>query len=182
MTQRSFKHSTATLVVGRQKWAKKAKTRRLSALTTGYLSIKKAILNWKSPPRHFNVLWTLFVTVKWQYKLVYLDDVNEFSHTPSQHIWQVATVLRFMKSAVRTMKLKKSFFIAVAINCFEQNIRSAALEVAMKPADAISCFNSLTNIGEVRSLLSLCNGYRRLGPRVSNTAAPLIVKLKKGKQ
>lgn len=55
-------------------------------------------------------------TVRWKYAPVYLNLVVAFSQTPSQHIEQVTTVLRFMRSAGLTLNLKKYFFFTDTIN------------------------------------------------------------------
>lgn len=46
--------------------------------------------------------------------------------------------------------------------------------------DGIRIFRPPTNIGELRSILGLCNMYRRLVPYFSRTPAPLNEKLNYG--
>lgn len=64
----------------------------------------------------------ILATEKFQYALVHLKDVFVLSQTPSQHIEEVATVLRLMKCVGFTLNLKKSFFFTDAINYLRHRI------------------------------------------------------------
>lgn len=47
--------------------------------------------------------------VKWQFALVYLQDIVIFSRTPAEHIAQVHSVLTHLNNAGVTLRLKKCF-------------------------------------------------------------------------
>lgn len=73
-----------------------------------------------------------------------------FLQTTSQHVEQVATVLRLMKNAGLTLKLEKYFFITDAIEYVAHAIRSGTLKLATKITDVIRGFRPATNINKIR--------------------------------
>lgn len=109
-TERSFQHSTPTLVIGKGKWVKNLKIWRISSLKTCYLSIARCGLELKNVRAMFQrAMYAILATVKRIYAIAYPDHVVVFSQTPSQHIGQTAIVLRLMKSTGPYLQTKKMF-------------------------------------------------------------------------
>lgn len=64
-----------------------------------------------APGTSQRVVDVILATVKWQFALVYLDDVIVFSSSLEDHVEHVATVLRLLKDAGVTLKLKSVPFL-----------------------------------------------------------------------
>lgn len=99
-------------------------------------------------------------TVKWQFTLLYLDDVVAFSQTTSQNIEQIASVLRLMNSAGITVQLRKRFLFTDVVDFLGPTIHPGTLEVATKMTDAVRSFRLPTNVNELGLILGLCSVYR----------------------
>lgn len=68
----------------------------------------------KNAPAMFQRAMILILSkVKWQYALVYLDNVILFLKTPSPHIEQASIASRLIKSAGLTLKLKRCFLFYI---------------------------------------------------------------------
>jgi len=65
----------------------------------------------------------LLAGVKWQFCLVYLDDVIIFSQTEEQHIDHVDKVLKILHQAGVTLKLRKSHFFRKSVDYLGHKIR-----------------------------------------------------------
>ena len=53
----------------------------------------------------------ILATAKWQYAIVYLDDIIIFSNSVEEHLVHVSKVLDMLQRAGMTLKLKKCFFL-----------------------------------------------------------------------
>ena len=122
----------------------------------------------------------ILAQVRWQYSLVYLDDIVVFSKTGEEHIDHVRSVLSLLADAGVTLKLKKCFFFTDKIDYLGHVIRPGKLQIAEHTTDAIRQLQAPTNLTELRSFLGLCNVFRRFVPNFARIAAPLNRKLRKG--
>lgn len=48
----------------------------------------------------------VLATVKWQYALLYINDIIEFSKTPKGHLYDIEEALRLVNLAKRTVTLR----------------------------------------------------------------------------
>ena len=118
--------------------------------------------------------------VKWQYALVYIDDVIIYSKTMEEHFYHVQKVLSLLRDAGVTLKLSKCNFFTGSVDYLGHTIRPGKLEVASTNLKALEEAKYPTNQTVVRSFLGMCNVYRRFVPNFSRIAAPLNKKLRKG--
>lgn len=96
-------------------------------------------------------------TVKWQFALVYLDDIVVFSRTPVEHIDHVRHVLTLLHDDGVILKLKKCRFFTDTIDYLSHVIRPRRSEIASHTTDAIRGLQTPTSPTELRSFLGLCN-------------------------
>ena len=73
---------------------------------------------------------TILTTVKWQFTLVYLNNIIVFSPFFVQHKTHISTVLALLEGAGVTAGLSKSKFFPTEVNCLGHVIKFGALEIA----------------------------------------------------
>lgn len=125
------------------------------------------------------MMYVLLSAVKYQFVLVYLDDIVIVSRSPTKHIAHVRRVLSILKNAVMTLKLKKCRFFAETIDYLEQILRSRRFEKASHTTDARRERKGPTNLTELHSILVLCTVFRRIVPNNARLASSIYRKLKK---
>lgn len=72
----------------------------------------------------------ILASVEWQFAIVYIDDIIILSRLPEQHLEHTEEVLRLMKKAGMTIKLKKCHFFCESIDYLEHVIATVKLMVA----------------------------------------------------
>jgi hypothetical protein len=118
--------------------------------------------------------------IRWKTCLVYLDDVIVFSSNRAAHLSHVNEVLILLRDAVLSLKLKKCLFFAETVHYIGHVIRTGRLGVAQKNTEALKTARLPKTQTEVRSLLGLCNVYRRFVPHFSAISATINALLSKG--
>lgn len=99
-------------------------------------------------------------SVKWQFALIYFDDIVIFSRTPEQHVEHVRKALATKNSARPTLKLKKCNISTNNINYLGHVIRSRRLKLACHSTVAMRGLKPPTRISDLIFFLGLCNDLR----------------------
>ncbi len=104
--------------------------------------------------------------VKWQFCLVYLDDVIIYSNSEREHIDPVDQVLRILRRAGLSLKFRKIHFFKKSVNYLGHTIRPGKLEIAMKRTEALEGnFLKLKRKYAVSSDSAMCIAGSRKGLR-----------------
>ena len=122
----------------------------------------------------------ILAAVKWQFALVYLDDVIVYSKSVEEHFDHLAYVLRLLQKAGLTLKLPKCEFFRESVDYLGHIISPGKLNVAHRATEAFSKALPPRNVTELRSFLGLCNVYRRFVPNFARLSKPLNRMLEKG--
>jgi len=133
-----------------------------------------------APATFQRALDILLAGVKWQFCLVYLDDVIIFSKEEEEHIRHVDHVLTVLRQAGVTLKLRKSEFFRKSVNYLGHTIRPGRLEILESGTEALREAKFPKNQTQLKSYLGSCNVYRRFVKHFAKVAAPLTDLLKKG--
>lgn len=92
-------------------------------------------------------------SVKWQFALVYLDDIVVVSKTAHQGIDLLHKVLSLLHSAGVILKPKKGKFVTGTIDCLGPEIRPRRLKLPFHTADVFRGLQIPTNLTKLRSSL-----------------------------
>lgn len=122
----------------------------------------------------------ILAQVRWQFALVYLDDVIIYSKSIEEHFDHLDIVLKLMHGAGLTLKLRKCAFFQDTVDYLGHVVSPGKLAVARRGIEAVKKCLPPRDITELRSFLGLCNVYRRFVANFSRIAAPLNQKMKKG--
>lgn len=88
-------------------------------------------------------------TIKWQFALVYLDDIVMFLESPSEHNEHDHHILTPLHDAGVTLKLKKCELFSNTINHLEHVIRPGRLKVSCYTVDVIRDLQAFTTVTEL---------------------------------
>jgi len=111
--------------------------------------------------------------LKWQIRLVYLDDVIIFSAYAEQHVEDVDTVLHRLRDAGVTLNLEKCTWFPDEVEYLGHIVRPGQLHVHNKNVDALKHAKFPTTKTQMKSFLGMCNVYRRFVKDFSKRAKPL---------
>ena len=115
----------------------------------------------------------ILTTVKWQFALVYLDDILVFSSSFEDHKTNLHTVLELLEAADVKLRLPKSKFFHTEVDYLRHEIKPGALEIAPDMIRSVQDATTPRLIRGIRSFLGLCNVFRRFVKGFSRIAAPL---------
>ncbi len=115
-----------------------------------------------------------------KFLLVYLDDVLVYSNSISEHFQHLRWTLQKLREEGLKLKLSKCYFFQKEVSYLGYLCTPAGLKPDPKKVDAIKNMNCPSDIHQVRSFVSMCSFYRRLIPRFSEVALPMIKLTRKG--
>lgn len=106
----------------------------------------------------------LFFGVKWQFPLMYLDDIVIIYKALQQHRAHNKMVLTLFNKVSVALKLKNRAFFTNRTDYLFHFIRPGRLEGTNHTADAIRKLKVLTTVIELCSFWRLCNVFIRFFP------------------
>lgn len=116
----------------------------------------------------------ILCSAKWQFALVYLDDVVIFSKSPDDHIDNVRQFLAVLKDAGATLKLRKCKYSTNCMDYFVHVIKSKCLPVISPTFDAICILQTPSYMTDVRLFVGLYDVLRRFVRNVHGSQALFI--------
>lgn len=116
---------------------------------------------------------------KWQFALVYIDDIFITSRSVEEHLNHLGPKLGLPSRASVTLNLEKRFFFEDRIIYLGHVIQPGRHLISTKETDAIRVIQHPTNVTELKSFLSLCNAFRRFLTNLACKAALLNSKMEK---
>ena len=117
--------------------------------------------------------------LRFEYALVYLDDVLVYSATFDEHLTRLEAVLTCIQKASLSIKLKKCFFAQAKTAYLGHIISGEGIEPDPKKLSAVKELVPPTNVKEIRMFLGFVGYYRRFIPNFSAVAKPLNQLLRK---
>jgi len=111
--------------------------------------------------------------VKWQSCLVYLNDVIVYSKTPEAHVQHLDEVLGLLRAAGVTLKLPKCRVSRTTVEYLGHEITHGRLGVLQAHTKALREAAFPTTRTQVRSIIGMCNVFRRFVPNFPRIATPL---------
>ena len=140
------------------------KDREKTTFTThfGTYAFTQMLFGLKNAPATYQQdIDTIYITVKWQFSLVYLDDIIVFSLGFEDNKTHSRTVLELLEAPGVTLCLSKSKFFYTEVDYLSHVIKPGALEIALNMIRTLQEATSPQTVHGVRSFLGLCKGHRR---------------------
>jgi len=111
--------------------------------------------------------------VKWQYVLVYLDDIIVYSTDAESHLSHLQKVFTLLGENGVTLKAKKCHLFSNEVEYLGHVIRPGRISVNEKNLKAIRKAIYPKTETQLRSFLGMCNIYRRFTADFAKVAKPL---------
>jgi len=115
----------------------------------------------------------LLAGVKWQYVLVYIDDIIVFSHDAETHLSHLDKVFTLLGNAGVTLKAKKCHLFSNEVEYLGHVVRPGRISVNEKNLKAIRRAQFPKTQTQLRSFLGMCKVYRRFTDSFAKYAKPL---------
>ena len=118
--------------------------------------------------------------MRWQFALVYFDEIIVFSSSFEDHKSHLRTVLELLEAAGVTLFLSKSELFHTEVDYLGHVIKQGTLEIAPDMIRSVQRATPPRTVRGVRSFLVLCNVSRMFVKGFSRIVAPLNDLLRKG--
>jgi len=115
----------------------------------------------------------ILLGLKWQICLVYLDDVIIFSANAEQHVKDVDTVQHRLRGAGVTLNEEKCTWFSDEVEYLGHIVRPGQLHLHKKNVNALKHAKFPTTTTQLKSLLGICDVYRRFVKDFAKRAKPL---------
>jgi len=126
-----------------------------------------------APATYQRAIDMLLARVKWQYVLVYLDDIIVFSHDAETHLSHLDEVFTLQGNAGVTLKAKKCHLFSNKVDYLGHVVRPGRISVNERNLKAIRKAQFPRTQTELRCFLGMCNVYRRFTDSFAEYAKPL---------
>jgi hypothetical protein len=134
----------------------------------------------KNAPSSFQrIMYELLVNTRWDFCLVYIDDVIIFSRTFDQHVAHLNEVFTVLHNANLQLNPQKCSLIKCEINYLGHTINKYGIRPLQDNVDAIIKLPTPITPKEVHSFVQAANYYRDHIENFSKIAAPLYPYTKK---
>lgn len=132
-----------------------------------------------APATFQRLMDTVLKNFKWQFCLVYMDDVIIFSKSFEEHLIHLESIFKTFQTANLLLKLEKCNFCLSSIPFLGHIISKDGISTNPKNVEAIVKFSTPKNIEDIRRFLGLANHYRKFICKFSSIIFPLTSLLQK---
>jgi hypothetical protein len=132
-----------------------------------------------SPATFQRLMDLVLAKYKWQFCLVYIDDIIIYSKTFEEHLEHLKCVFVAIKNAGLKCSLKKCQFAMPEIKYLGHVISRQGTSPDPDKISAVKNFPTPKSVEEVRRFVGLAGYYRRFIPNFSTIASPLTQLFKK---
>ena len=132
-----------------------------------------------APASFQRIMYELLVTSRWDFCLVYIDDVLIFSHTFEQHVNHLNEILSVLATANLQLNPRKCSLVRSEIDYLGHTINGQGIRPLQENIDAIMKLPIPTTPKQVHSFVQAANYYRDHIENFSKLAAPLFPYTKK---
>jgi predicted aspartyl protease len=127
-----------------------------------------------SPSNFQRLMYDLLVNNRWEYSLVYLDDVLIFSRTFDEHLSHLEDILSALSSANLQLNTQKCSFVRSEIDYLGHTINGQGIRPLQSNVDAILKLPRPCTPKQVHCFVQAANYYREHIENFSKLAAPLF--------
>jgi hypothetical protein len=132
-----------------------------------------------APAFFMNLMNKVFMEELDKFVVVFIDDILIYSKSRKDHEHHLRVVLERLKAHQLYTKLNKCEFWLEKIAFLGHILTAEGIEVDPSKVEAISKWNQLSNVSEVRSFLGMAGYYHRFIKGFSSIARPMTELLKK---
>ena len=130
----------------------------------------------KNSPSNFQrIMYELLVQTRWEYCLVYIDDILIFSQSFQEHMHHLNEILLVLAKAKLQVNPHKCSFAKSSIDYLGHTVNANGVAPLEENIKAITSIPTPTTPKQVHSFVQAANYYRDFIEDFSKTAAPLFV-------
>ena len=133
-----------------------------------------------APATFQRLMDTVMAGLNFETCLVYLDDINVFSHDLASHFQRIRLLLDRLRAANLKLKPSKCHMMQKKVSFLGFTVSHDGVGTDPDKTSAIENWPTPTTVRQSRAFVGLCQYYRRFVPNFSDIAAPLHALTKKG--